>query len=237
MSIFSRLAKNLKRALRTVAPIVAPILGTILPGVGGILAGAVISRGGGGGGTPGIAPPLPGAGSRAATIERQAIARRARSEVVARQAAARRMRAPSNDFLTGGRRVITPSAQVNQMSIFAGLPALGRAVGPIARTIGRGLTGRTAGAAGLGVALGQTFGDGDGACPSGWHLNKQDGVGGPAGTYCVRNRRMNFGNARSARRSVRRLKGARKLLKDIERMMPTKTRTKVVHADHHAHHS
>ena len=128
------------------------------------------------------------------------------------------------------------------MSIFAALPALAgpvRAAAPsvfgrIARSpVFRGLVGGAAGSALVSGLGGGANGD---ACASGWHLNKQDGVGGPAGTYCVRNRRTNFGNARAARRSVRRLKGARKLLKDIERMMPTRTRTKTVKVPVHDHH-
>jgi len=117
-----------------------------------------------------------------------------------------------------------------QKSLAAVMPGIG--------AIGRVLTGRVATAGGIGAAVGSLFGgrgaNGD-TCPSGWHLNKQDGVGGPAGTYCVRNRRMNFGNARAARRGVRRLKGARKLLRDIEKMMPTKTRTRRAPAGHSAH--
>jgi len=124
------------------------------------------------------------------------------------------------------------------------IPIVGAAAGAAGRVlpaIGRVLGSRTVAAGSAGLAIGSLFGGGGGgACASGTHPNKQDGVGGPAGSYCVRNRRMNFGNARAARRSVRRLKGARKLLRDIERMMPTKTRTKTVkvpvHHDHHGHH-
>jgi hypothetical protein len=51
----------------------------------------------------------------------------------------------------------------------------------------------------------------------GWHLNKQDGKYGPAGTYWVRNRSMNPGNARALRRAIRREKAfvslARRVLK------------------------
>jgi len=138
--------------------------------------------------------------------------------------------------------IIRPSAQVQPMSIFAALPALGGAaraaapaIGRAAGTIFRGATGRAATAAGLGVALGASLGGGSGGvCASGWHLNKQDGVGGPAGTYCVRNRRMNVGNARAARRSVRRLTGARKLLRSIEKMMPTRTAKRRAPAGHTA---
>jgi len=221
MSIFSRLAKNLKRGLRKIAPIVAPFI----PGVGGIIAGlipppSVRAQ------TPGILPdiarpPIPGAGR------------------VPTRAARFPSRRDSVQALR--KRVITPGPVRQQMSIFAALPAL---TGPAGRAAAGGILGRiirspivrglAGGAAGSAIVGGLTGGDG-GACPSGWHLNKQDGVGGPAGTYCVRNRRMNFGNARSARRSVRRLKGARKLLKDIERMMPSKTRTRRAPTGHSAH--
>lgn len=123
-------------------------------------------------------------------------------------------------------RVIQPRAVQTQAFIAP-------AVVPAIQAAGRVLTSpaaRRAGAAVLGFALGRSGGD-SGVCAAGWHLNKQDGVGGPAGTYCVRNRRMNVGNARAARRSVRRLRGARKLLRDIEKMMPSKTtRRRATHA-------
>jgi len=111
------------------------------------------------------------------------------------------------------------------------LPAIGRTVGGIIRS-------RSAGAAAAGVAVGGLLAGAEGqggGCPVGFHPNKQDGVGGPRGTYCVRNRRMNVGNARAARRSVRRLKGARKLLRDIEKMMPTKTTRRRAPTGHSAH--
>lgn len=217
MSLFSRLSKNIKRGLRSLAPIIAPALSFALPGLGGIIGSTVLS-GFGGGRTPGIAPPqvarvVPGAGM---------IGRAAR-------------RAPDSALR---KNVITPGPVRQQMSLFGALPGLIRAAPPVIARAGRLLTGRVATAGTAGVLLGQSFGGagaGDGACPSGWHLNKQDGVGGPAGTYCVRNRRMNFGNARSARRSVRRLKGARKLLKDIEKMMPTRTTRRRAPGGHSAH--
>lgn len=69
-----------------------------------------------------------------------------------------------------------------------------------------------------------------GACPAGYHPNKQDGAGGPAGTYCVRNRRMNPMNHRAAMRAIRRVKGARKTLQRIERQLPRQaTRRRVQH--------
>lgn len=52
------------------------------------------------------------------------------------------------------------------------------------------------------------------ACPAGFHPAK-DGSG-----RCVRNRRMNVMNPRAARRAIRRIKGARKMLQSIERQLP-----------------
>jgi len=116
-------------------------------------------------------------------------------------------------------------------------PALAT-VGRVLPAVGRVLGSRTVAAASTGAVVGAAFfgggGGNGGVCPSGKHLNKQDGIGGPARTYCVSNRRMNFGNAKAARRSVRRLKGARKLLRDIEKMMPTRT-TKRRAPQHHHH--
>jgi len=193
VSIFSRLAKSLKRGLRKIAPIAAPILGFALPGIGGIIAGAVGGLLGGGGATPPIIdrPPLPGGGF----VQPKAV---------------RFARRPTIQLPPIGQQRTT------QMSIFSSLPAIIRGGRAAAGGIGRALGSRTAAAAGAGALAAQILlPDGStGACPSGWHLAK-DGSG-----RCVRNRRMNFGNARAARRSVRRLKGARKLLKDIESMMP-----------------
>lgn len=108
--------------------------------------------------------------------------------------------------------------------------------GAIVAAAGRVLPGlsRAATAGSIGAGAASLFGVGGsaqgGACQSGFHLAK-DGSG-----RCVRNRRMNFGNARAARRSVRRLKGARKLLKDIEKMMPSRPRARArAPAGHSAH--
>lgn len=51
----------------------------------------------------------------------------------------------------------------------------------------------------------------------GWHLNKQDGKYGAAGTYYVRNRAMNPGNARALRRAIRREKSFVALAKRVLR--------------------
>lgn len=135
--------------------------------------------------------------------------------------------------IAGGiqQKIAGPSKIVAGPAIMAGAAAAGR----VLPAIGRVLTGRVATAATAGVLVGGLIADGrgGGGCPPGFHPNKQDGVGGAAGTYCVRNRRMNVGNARAARRSVRRLKGARKLLQDIEKMMPRRPAPRAKQHHHH----
>ena len=124
-----------------------------------------------------------------------------------------------------------------EAGISAKLAPQQKIVGPLIAGAGRVLTSPVITGAGIGAAAATLFGGGgggDGACPQGFHLNKQQSCDGrPARSYCVRNRRMNVGNARAARRSVRRLKGARKLLRDIEKMMPTKTSRRRAPAHHH----
>ena len=111
----------------------------------------------------------------------------------------------------------------------AGFISLPPALGPVVSGAGRVLTSpagrRAAGtviatAAGVGagnVMTGGGAGTSSNGCPSGYHPAK-DGSG-----RCVRNRYMNYGNARAARRAVRRIKGARRLLQDIERQLPKRT--------------
>jgi len=137
----------------------------------------------------------------------------------------------------GGRGPAAPGTGFAPAAMIA-LPA------PVVAAGGRiagAVFGRVGTALGIGAAVGGAFfaRNADGSCPVGTHPIKQDGVRGPKGSYCVRNRRMNVGNARAARRSVRRLKGARKLLRDIEKMMPSKTTRRRAPAGHaaHLHHS
>lgn len=102
-------------------------------------------------------------------------------------------------------------------------------VGAIARGAGRVLTGRGATIGTAGFALGTMVNGGAGGCPSGFHPAK-DGSG-----RCVRNRRMNVANPRAARRAIRRIKGMRKLLQDIEKQLPRKTtRARSAPAGHRA---
>lgn len=57
-------------------------------------------------------------------------------------------------------------------------------------------------------------------CPPGYHLAK-DGSG-----RCVKNRRMNPMNPRAAKRAIRRIKAARKMLQQIERQLPKQRTTR-----------
>jgi len=132
-------------------------------------------------------------------------------------------------------RVGGPSGGARQASMIA-LPAPVIAAGGRIAAGGVRRVARAVGLFAAGAQVGSFFArNDDGSCPVGTHPIKQDGVNGPAGSYCVRNRRMNVGNARAARRSVRRLTGARKLLRDIEKMMPTKTTRRRAPAGHAAH--
>lgn len=124
-----------------------------------------------------------------------------------------------NDLLGSLGKSISKGVQRGIETKIGGQPKIGPAViaagaARVLPGLGRVLTGRVATGVGIG-ALGATIlGGGANGCPSGFHPAKDGSA------RCVRNRRMNFGNARAARRSVRRLKGARKLLQDIEKMMP-----------------
>lgn len=202
MSLFGSIGRLIKRGLRKIAPIAAPILGLALPGIGGAIGGALLGGIGGGARTPPIfdRPPLPGGGRVLPAAQRFA-------------------KRPTIQLPPLGQ------TRTTQMSIFASLPAIIAGAGRIGGVAGRVLTGRVATGAAIGVAAAQLISvdPATGRCPSGWHPAR-DGSG-----RCVRNRKMNFGNARAARRSVRRLKGARKLLQDIEKMMPRRPAPRARH--------
>lgn len=68
------------------------------------------------------------------------------------------------------------------------------------------------------------------ACPTGFHLSKQEPF------KCVRNRRMNPLNPRAFRRSVRRIKGAVKFAKEVDKVVAIRPRPRRAHRDHHGHH-
>lgn len=68
-------------------------------------------------------------------------------------------------------------------------------------------------------------------CPSGFHKNKSDyflksGEFVPAGSRCVRNRKLNPGNARSVRRATRRAEAFIGLAKRVARETPYKVVSK-----------
>lgn len=124
--------------------------------------------------------------------------------------------------LTGTIQPMTPtSAQVphalrpSQFGL-PGLPAIGQAFQPPA---GPGTTRLRR------IAAGQVVPGAQGLCPVGFHPIKQAGKFGPAGSYCVRNRRMNVLNGRAASRAIRRIRGARKMLMRIERQLPKPRRS------------
>lgn len=98
-------------------------------------------------------------------------------------------------------------------AVVAGIGAAGSRVLP---AIGRVLGSRTLAAASTGFVAGQLF----------------DADGNPV----PKRRRMNFGNARAARRAIRRIKGVRRLLKSIEDQLPRRPAPRRRAAAHHDHH-
>lgn len=112
-----------------------------------------------------------------------------------------------------------------------GLPAI---VGPLLGRVLPQAVPRIGGAVGGGVVgglvgdlIGSSGGTVTGACPSGFHPAK-DGSG-----RCVRNRRMNSLNPRAFRRAVRRLKGARRFAREVEKVFPRPRRAARRPAHHH----
>lgn len=117
----------------------------------------------------------------------------------------------------GGAGAAEIATQVLRGGGPAGLPELGRPMSGLPAV--RGLPGQfptparlTRAVAPGAVRVGDVFSMG--GCPAGFHPAK-DGSG-----RCVRNRRMNVMNPRAARRAIRRIKGARKMLQSIERQLP-----------------
>lgn len=96
-------------------------------------------------------------------------------------------------------------------------PILAAGVGVAGRVlpaIGRVMTGRVATGVAVGAAGAQLF----------------DQFGNPI----PKRRRMNFGNAKAARRAIRRIKGVRRLLKSIEDQLPRRPAPRR-RAEHHHH--
>lgn len=204
MSIFSRLAKNLKRGLRRIAPIAAPILATALPGVGGLIAGAAGSliTGREAARTPPIAPArvMPGAGVIGTIPVRRATP--GVGVAMQRRRVERGRIGPVGTVqFPGGRTIQTAGVGVGgvgQMSLLSRLPSIAGRVGQVLRRPGV--------QTGIGVGLGAAL-----------------TIDPLTGEVKKKRRRMNFGNAKAARRAIRRIKGARKLLQDIERQLPRRT--------------
>lgn len=207
MSLFS----GLKRLVRGAAKIVAPALIATIPGVGPVAAkitkGVIAAR----------------AGAKAVTRARGSGIRGQATAGRRGRGGARGVRrskiAPQKPLPGVGMRQIQPITRtptqfiqrapvgtapsgVAQMSIFSAIPPLigvaGRAIGGAARTpVGRAVIAGATTAAGVDILV--------------------DEFGNP---IRPRRRRMNFGNAKAARRAIRRIKGTRKLLQDIEKQLP-----------------
>ena len=217
MSIFRSISKNLRGVIRGAAP---AILGAALPGVGGAIAGALLpgATGGTGRGSNltrlitqalgqaaerrGAVNIVPGAGAIAATPPIRP-PKQPRQVVSGRIGPVGTVQVPIKMPTTFGGQAPQTSfetfnvgAGAGQMSIFSALPRIVRS--PAVR---RGA--EIAGGAVLGAAL-----------------------VGPDGQPMRRRRRMNFGNAKAARRAIRRIKGTRKLLQDIEKQLPRRTVTR-----------
>lgn len=115
---------------------------------------------------------------------------------------------------TGRPTIQLPQTIQTQASILPAAGAVLAGAGRVLPSIGRVLTGRVATGAAIGAAGAQLF----------------DQFGNPV----KRRRRMNFGNARAARRAIRRIKGVRRLLKSIEDQLPRRPAPRR-RAEHHHH--
>jgi len=218
VSLFSGLKRLAKKVIKVAAPALLSAIPVIGPGIAAVVTAkrAAKSRGRGRRQTP---QPLPGVGVVGPPVSRAG----------PRAPIAQAKPAIQGGFI-GGQSAqpqvgFGRAAGTQNMSIFSSLGPLVAAgaaraapavAGAVRSGIGRAIAGGAIGAGAVEVLFNDR---GEAVCPSGFHLRK-DPTLPPA---CVRNRRMNFGNARAARRSVRRIKGARKLLKDIEKLMPKRT--------------
>lgn len=117
----------------------------------------------------------------------------------------------ASQFLGGSQLPVPTTGRGRPMTALGPLPPITR---PLPRPPGGGLP----------IIPGRPL---IGGCPAGFHPAK-DRSG-----RCVRNRRMNPLNPRAARRSIRRIKGAMKMLRQIERQLP-KQRTRRAPAGHRA---
>jgi len=207
MSLFSGLKKLVRKAVKFVAPAVIATIPVVGPFAATAVRGVIKAR---------------AAAKSAGRVQQRAPARGRRNrprpgigfvgppEPPLRQA----QPAQQAGFITGRgapTRFVqrAPTAQapqgIQQMSIFSQIPALIRTGTQIARRVAGSAGGRAAvigatTAAGVDILL--------------------DEFGNP---IRPRRRRMNFGNARAAKRAVRRIKGTQKLLKDIEKLLPRRS--------------
>lgn len=217
MSLFRSITKGLRGVIRGAAP---ALLGAAIPGVGGALAGSLLPTPGGKGGSSELGRLIASALGGAAQRRIQNVLPGAGAIATARTPPIREV--PSRRTAVSGRigpvgtvqvpikmpttfgagaqqtsfETFNVGAGAGQMSIFSALPRIARV--PAVR---RGA--EIIGGAALGAAL----------------------VGGD-GQPMRRRRRMNFGNAKAARRAIRRIKGTRKLLQDIEKQLPRRTVTR-----------
>lgn len=103
------------------------------------------------------------------------------------------------------------------------LPGIGALARPLVAPGAQALFGLDPGVPGPGIFSPTTP-------PKGFHLSKQ------APFHFVRNRRMNPLNPKAFRRSVRRIKGAVKFAKEVDKVVAIRPRPRRAHHDHHRHH-
>lgn len=206
MSFFSRLVSSAKKVVRgavktivpaaiSTIPVVGPIAASVISGqniLGSLTAGG---RGAASRGRAGATRTLPGRGA----VQVGPPVSRAGT----RRQAAPAIRGPSlpTRFETRPGTTTLPQ-RTAQMSIFSAIPGIVRAGTQAAQRIAGTPAGRA-------VVVGTT------AAAAADVLFDQ--FGNPV---TRRRRRMNFGNAKAARRAIRRIKGTRKLLQDIEKQLP-----------------
>ncbi len=206
MSLFSSIFKGVKKLARQAASFVLPAVVSTIPVIGPIASQVLTGLGGLAGGPTQRGPPrgldrartLPGVGAvRVGPPVSRAGQRRVGDPRFAQvQVPSRRTTFEQRPGTT------TQPARIGQMSIFAAIPGIIRAGTQIAARAARTPGGRavvlgTAAAAATDIVL--------------------DEFGQPVAR---KRRRMNFSNGKAARRAIRRIKGTRKLLQDIEKQLP-----------------
>lgn len=117
----------------------------------------------------------------------------------------------------------TPKAVRAALPLAPALPGIGAVIRPLVAPALRGASLLDPGVPGPGIFSPTTP-------PKGFHLSKQ------APFHFVRNRRMNPLNPKAFRRSVRRIKGAVKFAKEVDKVVAIRPRPRRAHHDHHRHH-